>query len=93
MIIPFLTSRWQKLTPEQLAFLTPRADLRFRQGYPLGWGRRFSLITLDNGTYALNSAYGLYHLEHLVEWLTWQAVTAADYSNYLNQGMKEIGLQ
>lgn len=93
MIIPFLSNRWQKLTPDQLAFLALRADLGFRQGACLGWGRRFSLITLGSDTYAINSAYGIYHLEQLTDWLARQNVTAEDYSRYLDHGMKELGLR
>ena len=91
-IIPFLSDHWQLLTKEQLDFLYPRADLRFRNGYTIGWGRRFSILLVDGDFYAINSAYGLYHLENLMSWLYQQQVILNDYSNYLNQGMKELNI-
>jgi len=92
MIIPFLSGKWQKLTDEQLAFLTPRADIRFRQGACMGWGRRFSILIIGNDYYAINSAYGYHHLENLMGWLARQDMQVEDYTNYLNRGMLELGL-
>ena len=92
MIISFLSDQWQLLTKEQLDFLASRADLRFKRGYPIGWGRRFSILRIDDKHYALDSAYGLYHLENLLLWLDRQRVHLDDYSAYLNQGMKELGI-
>lgn len=92
MIIPFLTSKWTLLTDEQVNFLRPRADLRFRQGHWMGWGRRFSILLLEERYYGIDSAYGYHHLDHLVAWVGQQDVVADNLSNFLNQGMKELGL-
>ncbi len=91
-IIPFLTDSWQKITLEQAKELAPNADNHFKNGHMIGWGRRFSIIHFRGSYYAVNSAYGLYHLENLINWLILQKVTIEDYSTYLNQGMKELNI-
>lgn len=91
-IISFLTPRWQKLTAEQTTYLRERSDIRFKDCYPIGWGRRFSILRIDGEHYGIDSAYGMHHLENLMLWLDRQRVVCTDYSVYLNQGMKELGL-
>ena len=91
-IIPFLTDEWQQITLEQAKTLALNADNHFKNGHMIGWGRRFSILYFRKSYYAINSAYGIYHLENLVEWLILQNTECDDYSAYLNQGMKELNI-
>lgn len=89
-IIPWLTDEWQQITLDQAKTLALNADNHFKNGHMIGWGRRFSILYFRKNYYAINSAYGIYHLENLINWLCQQQVILDNYSNYLNQGMKEL---
>lgn len=89
-VIPFLSDKWKRLTWEEARYLADRADYGFKNGECIGWGRRFSIIYFRGEYYAVNSAYGMHHLEKLVGWL--QEISAQDYTNYLNIGMRKLGI-